>query len=276
MMKPVYQLFVALAVLLCTTACERRQTAPSIDHTPDPAKKNISNSNSNPPADSFDLQNSDPEAVALADSVMLAMGGRQNWDNTRFASWNFFGFRKLWWDKFTGSVRVDYLKDDITALVNIHTGEGKVKKDGAVLTKPDSVKKYATEAVNAWINDSYWLFMPFKLKDSGVTLKYAGTDTVPESGPAHVLELRFKEVGVTPQNKYRVFVDKDNHLVTQWSYFQNAEDEEPRFTMPWRDYQQHGGILLSGNRVVRQITEIQVHEGLPETVFNSFDPVNLP
>jgi hypothetical protein len=38
----------------------------------------------------FDMLGSDKKAVELADSVMNAMGGRYNWDNTHFIRWNFF------------------------------------------------------------------------------------------------------------------------------------------------------------------------------------------
>ena len=40
--------------------------------------------NENPPADGFDLENSDEAAMDIADEVMKAMGGRANWDQTRF------------------------------------------------------------------------------------------------------------------------------------------------------------------------------------------------
>lgn len=56
----------------------------------------------NPPAEGFDLAHSDPAAVELADSIMAAMGGRKNWDKTRFISWNFFGRRNLVWDRQEG------------------------------------------------------------------------------------------------------------------------------------------------------------------------------
>ena len=52
-----------------------------------------SDNRDNPPAPGFDIEHSDPAAVELADSVMAAMGGRDNWDNTRFISWNFSSIR---------------------------------------------------------------------------------------------------------------------------------------------------------------------------------------
>ena len=96
--------------------------------------------------------------------------------------------------------------------------------------------------------DSYWVFMPFKLKDSGVTLKYSGKSETADGKPADVLELTFKDVGRTPENKYHVYVDEDSRLVTQWDYYENASDPEPRFQMPWQNWQKQGGIMLSADR----------------------------
>ena len=233
------------------------------------------NGQENPPMEGFNEAGSDPEAIQLADSVMAAQGGRKNWDDTRYISWNFFGNRKLLWDKATGNVRVDYLKEDKKVLVNINTGEGKVYKDGAEVTQPDSVAKYVQQAKEAWINDSYWLVMPFKLKDSGVTLKYLGEETTQAGKPADVLQLTFDKVGVTPENRYKVYIDKETNLVSQWAYFKNANDPEPAFVMPWQDYQTYGKLKLSGDRGQAHITDIKVLDEVPESAFTSFEPVNL-
>ena len=53
------------------------------------------------------MQPSHPAAIELADSIMVAVGGRKNWDATRFISWNFFWARDLVWDKKEGRVRIE-------------------------------------------------------------------------------------------------------------------------------------------------------------------------
>ena len=60
----------------------------------------------NPAAPGFNQANSDAKAIALADAVMEAQGGRQAWDETRFLDWNFFGRRRLLWDKQENKVRI--------------------------------------------------------------------------------------------------------------------------------------------------------------------------
>ena len=247
------------------------------DKNEDAPQEEISNATkkyTNPAAEGFNEAGSDAKAIAVADSVMAAMGGRNAWDNTRYIAWNFLGFRKLIWDKWTGDVRVENVNNDFKVLVNINTLEGKVYRDGEELSQPDSLQKYLQRGKEIWINDTYWLVMPFKLKDSGVTLKYVGEETVMDK-PSHVLELTFNNVGVTPDNKYLVYVDKATNLVNQWAFYRNYADEEPGFVLPWQNYEQHGEILLSGDRGPRQLTEIKVFDDLPKSVFESLDQVNL-
>ncbi len=226
--------------------------------------------NVNPPAEGFNAEASDPKAIALADSVMNAMGGRKAWDNTHYISWNFFGARNLLWDKKEGTVRIEIPRDSTIFLVNIFDKTGKAQVQGEEITEPDSLAKLMDRAEAIWINDAYWLVMPFKLKDSGVTLKYLGQDTTEQGRPAEVLELTFREVGNTPNNKYHVYIDSETNLITQWDFYTNASDEEPRFSTPWDDYRRFGDILLSGDRGQRQISDIAVYDEAPEAVFQDF------
>lgn len=224
----------------------------------------------NPAMEGFDLEGSDPSAIQLADSIMHAMGGRENWDKTRFISWTFNGRRDLVWDKHTGRVRVVSKPDSTVYLVNIHTGEGRVKIRNTEITEPDSLKKLLNKATNAWINDSYWLVMPFKLKDDGVTLKYMGEDTL-NGNRFNTLILTFKEVGVTPQNKYKVYVDIKDKLVRHWCYYSIAAQDTANFTRPWDNYQKYGNILLSADRSDKAgPSNVKVDESLPDTLFTEF------
>lgn len=229
----------------------------------------------NPPAAGFDAAGSDAKAIEIADQVMENMGGRKNWDKTRYIAWNFFGNRKLIWDKWTGNVRIDNVNNDQTVLLNINTDKGRVFKYGQEQTSPDSTAKYVKSGKGAWINDSYWLLMPFKLKDSGVTLKYLGEDKTQDGVEADVLQLTFKGVGNTPDNKYKVWVKKTNPMVWQWAYYPKFDAEKPGFIRPWTDYKQHGKILISGERGDRDLTDIMVFDKLPESIFTDFKRPDL-
>lgn len=239
------------------------------------SNKNTDSSHSYPPAVGFNLDNSDSEAILLADEVMKAQGGYENWKNTQFIKWNFFGQRTLLWDKFTGDVRIE-LSEDLknTILININTDKGRAEKNGVEITDKTELDEFLKTGKSIWINDAYWLAMPFKLKDSGVTLKYlpktaldAKTESEMESD-SEKLELTFNDVGDTPQNKYHIYIDNKTKLVNQWSFYANYNDSIPRFTTPWDDYQQYGNILLSGNRGENSLTDIAVLENVESSAFS--------
>ncbi len=226
----------------------------------------------NPSAPGFNLYESDIEAVKIADKTMEAMGGRRAYDGTRHFSWSFFGRRHLVWDKQTGQVRIDAPGDSLIYLMNIHTNKGKVLQRGTEISHPDSLSSYLQKGKSMWINDSYWLVMPFKLKDSGVTLDYVKEDKLPSGAPAHVLQLTFKEVGVTPNNKYEVWVDQKDHLIKQWAFYRNADQQEPNAVWPWDNYQQYGQILLSADRSDNKgPRNVQVFDSLPEGVYQNWE-----
>ncbi|HMG92465.1 MAG TPA: hypothetical protein VK589_20545 [Chryseolinea sp.] len=225
----------------------------------------------NPPAEGFDLANSDPKAVELADSIMNAMGGRRNWDKTRYISWNFFGARNLTWDKKDNRVRIEYLKDSVVYLVDLDKQQGRVSVKGQEITEPDSLTKMLTKGKSMWINDSYWLLMPFKLKDTGLAIKYIGEDTMRTGTKCNVMELTFKDIGDTPQNKYRIFVDANDNLVKQWSYYSNSNQDSANFTRPWDNYQKYGDILISADRSDGAGPKnVKVDDTLPDKVFTEF------
>ncbi len=230
----------------------------------------------NPAAPGFNAEASDEKAVQIADSVMEAMGGRKAWDDMRFVAWNFFGARELLWDKDSGRVRIDIPSRNAIYLVDIDDLSGKAWEDSVEITNPDTLRERLTMARNIWINDSYWLFMPFKLKDSGVTLTYEGQDTMMNGKPAEVLSLTFNEVGVTPENKYKVYVDPEDHLVYQWAYYKDASQDSASAIWPWDNYERHGGLLLSADRSDnRGPKNVRVYDSVPDEAFTSFEPPQL-
>lgn len=220
-----------------------------------------------PPAPAFDIAGSDAKAIALADSAIAACGGLENWERTRFLKWVCLGKRLNVWDKQTGNVRIESRASLV--LMNLHTKKGRAWKGTVELTAPDDLQRAMDYGYEAWVNDSYWLLLPFKLKDGGVTLKYLGEGVTEEGRAADMLSLTFKSVGVTPNNKYHVWIDKESNLLTQWAYYMDATDELPRFTAPWANYQKYGRILLADDRGAKKHTELAVYDELPATVFES-------
>ncbi|CAM2008311.1 hypothetical protein [Acanthopleuribacter pedis] len=217
--------------------------------------------------------NADEKSAALAAKTMAAMGGAENYNNTRFLSWNFFGSRQHYWDKWTGRVRIEDLKNNMLVLMNVNTKEGEIFENGEKVTDEAKQKEYLQKGYEWWINDSYWLVMPYKLRDPGVTLAYEGEGKTEAGQDADVIAMTFESVGVTPQNKYKVYIGKDDNLIRQWDFFPTADAAEPRFKTPWDDWAQHGTIQLSGNRGKYSLADIKVHDQLADAVFTDPAPV---
>jgi hypothetical protein len=81
---------------------------------------------------------------------------------------------------------------------------------------------------------------------------------------------------VTPQNRYGVHVDAQERLVRQWSFYREAGDGDPAFTLPWNNWQPYGNIWLADDFGRSQYTDVAVFGALPTSVFESPDPIQLP
>lgn len=192
-------------------------------------------------------QSNDKKANAIVKEMLTAMGGMKNYNATHFIQWDFVN-RKLSWDKWTGDVRIENPTANQVILVNINTLQGKVYENGTLVKDEVKANGLLEKGKNLWINDSYWLVMPWKLQDPGVNLSYVKTDKLPNGTTVDILQLTFSAVGVTPENKYWLYVDKEDHLIKQWAYYKNFNDAEPKFLKPWNNYQKAGNILLSFDR----------------------------
>ena len=232
----------------------------------------------NPPAEGFDLEGSDPRALEIADRVMLGLGGREAWDETRFLTWSFFGRRRHVWDKQSGDIRIEGVDRETERpyliLMNLHDKQGRAWKDGAPVTDSAELAEMLEYGESVWINASYWMVMPYTLKDSGVTLKDLGKGPMQDGRSAEILQLTFEAVGRTPQNKYKVYVADDSGLIEQWDYYSDSKDAEPQLSSPWHNWQRYGRILLSDNRGERGHTDVAVLNELPPEVLSSPEPVD--
>lgn len=230
----------------------------------------------NPAAPGFDRKGSDNKAIVLADSVMMFHGGRKAWDSTRYLQWDFFGKRSLSWDKQRSRVRIDIPDEHLVYLLDYseEQPEGRMRKLGDEVTDSTQLAQGLERAMSIFRNDAFWLVHHYKLKDTGVTLKYAGVARVDpqRQRPSHIIDQYFSEVGDTPGNRYRLFIDKVTYRINTWQFFRNADDTEPAIETPWNDYLPYGQLLLSGDRGGKfQLTNIAVKDRMDERVFTSFD-----
>jgi len=208
--------------------------------------------------------------VELAKATIARMGGEEAWRRTRYLQWDFGGRRQHVWDRRTGRTRME--SEERLVLMNVRSREGRAwdkAENGLVeITDPGALTEALELGYAWWVNDSYWLIMPFKLLDPGANLQLVGPDELPDGRPADVLELTFDEgIGLTPQNKYRVWIAEDNGLVEQWSYYRAAEDEEPVFTRPWTGWERFGEVLIATDHGTDDDWKIAAPEELPDSVF---------
>jgi hypothetical protein len=217
----------------------------------------------------------DTKSAELIEKCENAMGGVKAYNAIKHVSWNFFGVRTLYWNKHNGDVRIEIPKDKKVLLWNVNSNQGKAMVDGQEITNEDELSKAMDQAKGIWINDSYWLVMPFKLNDQGVNQKYLGQKETINGTRSDVVEITFNAVGNTPDNKYHIYFDPSSHLVNQWDFYKSFNDEKAGFSMPWQDYKSFGKVMLSGDRGERKLNDIKVFKKLPNSVYQSFETVNI-
>jgi hypothetical protein len=167
----------------------------------------------------------------LADAVWKASGG-ENWPNVKAIDFTFAvekGGKTLvsaehHWEVAAQTDHVKWKDKDVTVnLAEPGTGEE------------------AKAAYARWVNDSYWLLAPLKLKDRGVQVAEEGRKTI-DGAEREVLRLSFGQVGLTPHDQYRFYIDPATKLVTSWDYM-----PEPGKTVhgTWENYLKSGGLTLA-------------------------------
>lgn len=223
----------------------------------------------------------DTQAVEIAERTLEAMGGAEAWESTRFLRFDFFGFRLHHWDRYTGRHRFEGQTREGQSYVVLHDiqkREGRAWLDGKEL-EGDDLAEWLERAYGAWINDTYWLIMPYKLRDPGVHLSYDGEAS--EDGKTFdKLKLTFDGVGLTPGDTYWAWIDRETGLMDRWAFsLQGWEEGREPSVWRWTDWQTHGNIRLSSTRInlsddsERGLGRIAVFDSLPDSVFESPDPV---
>lgn len=207
------------------------------------------------------------KAQRIISDSLDAMGGLDAYNNTRYISWLFFGRRFHVWDKYTGDIRIE-TSDNQIILMNINSKTGEVWKNGHAVTDEAELAKALQFGYEAWINDSYWLVMPFKMRDPGVHVNYEGEQNTALGRAADVLQMTFEDVGVTPENKYQIFFDKETHLVSQWRYYAKASDTAPAFELSWSNWVTYGDIKLSDTRGERSLGPVNVYQHMPDSALH--------
>ncbi|HEU4334995.1 MAG TPA: hypothetical protein VFT32_10915, partial [Candidatus Eisenbacteria bacterium] len=207
-----------------------------------------------PPAD-IDAE-SEPIVRALTD----AMGGQATWDKLPNFRFDFVVIRdgkesaryKHWWDKRRGRCRVegpDGQGRKVVAIFDLSDRKGIAFSDGVGETDPARVTEILTFGYERWVNDTYWVMMPFKLRDPGVRIRYARPERTPD-GEYDVLELSFvKGTGLTSDDRYWLHVNRATRLIDRWEYVLTGRQPPPQ-AVAWEAWSRIGPIRLSLQRRV--------------------------
>jgi hypothetical protein len=223
----------------------------------------------------------DPKALALADRLLESLGGRAAWDAVRFVRFRFAGFRDHHWDKWTGRHRVEYTNREgerWVVLQDLDTKQGRAWKNDREVTGEEAAKA-VQGGYAAWINDTYWLFMPYKWRDPGVRLAYDGEEEI--GGVTYdKVKLTFDSVGLTPGDTYWGYLNRETGLMDRWAYvLESYEPGRAATAWDWKGWQRYGGILLAGGRTNVEngrelpLAAIAIDEPIPDAVFESPAPV---
>lgn len=287
----VMAMFVGLAGLAAAPAWARQaqtqpagtQTAPADASAQAPAPAPAA------PAPAFDPSKSDEKAIAIVDKVLASMGGAA-YAKTPFVKFTFLvrqgetrrAARTHYWDKFGQRSRMEGSSRDgkaVVAVVDHRTRQGQATLDGQLLFGEDAAK-FVDSAYKNLINDTYWLFMQFKLKDPGVRLRYEGEL---KAGPVtydKVLVTFDDGIGLTSKDRYWLYVNRDTGTVERWSYVLEGQGANTTpVAWQWEDWKEIGGMKLatrktqSGGEVDIVLENVEVFDTLPDTVFTSTAPV---
>lgn len=205
-------------------------------------------------------------AQLMADRLMEALGGEEAWERARYIAFRWvvargeepFG-RSHAWDRHDGRYRLEFGEGEDAVLALFDVNE--VRRDSAWGKVPSGDiwvggRKLSgaprdsalARAYGTFVNDTYWLLMPFKWRDPGVHLSYEGRQMLNDRHEYAVVHLTFEpDLGVT-NDEYWAYVDPETGIMAAWKY--HLQDrEEPGPLIWWRNWRRVGPIMLSADRV---------------------------
>ncbi|NNC49784.1 MAG: hypothetical protein HKO01_04550 [Flaviramulus sp.] len=153
--------------------------------------------------------------------------GFENWKNVSEVSFTFNGKRSWKWNTRT---------DDITLITSKDT----------IFYNRKFIDSLSINADKAFINDKFWLLVPFQLVwDKGTTISLLSKENAPISKTElnKITLLYSNEVGYTPGDAYDIYFDND-YLIKEW-VFRKGNQNEPTLANTFEKYQDFNGIKIA-------------------------------
>lgn len=206
------------------------------------------------------------------------------WEKARYFAFTFNVLRKgvivaaypQRWDRYTGDYRVsgrDPKGIPFLVIMNVNTRKGRAWRDDQEVENPADILGIG---YRRFINDTYWLLMPIKSMDPGVHREYVGERTDTCGTTWDVVKLTFDAgVGLTPEDQYWMWVNRDTGLVDEWDMkLTGSKPEDAATRVYFHDFRRLGGLLLSTRREMRdknqeiRLDEVVVSSDVPPQAFS--------
>jgi hypothetical protein len=231
----------------------------------------------------------DEKAAAVAAELDNAMGGMPAWESVPYVRFDFVIVKegkelarfRHWWDKRRGLDRVEGPNDKgqmAAAIVNLRNRTGKSFTAGLPDQDSTGIAAQVENGYERWVNDSYWLMMPFKLRDPGTNLKYDSLKKGPNGVEWDVLELTFdKGVGLTSGDHYWLYVNRKTHLMDKWDYLLEKMTP-PAATATWEGWSKFGSVRIStlhhfgAKPTMLQFQNVALPPAMDESIFTDARP----
>ncbi len=200
-------------------------------------------------------------AFVVKDDGKTVFEAKHRWDLRNARS------RIAWTDK-AGDRHEAWLDVDAKTAVGTKNGQLVAGLEAETLTEA---------AYRRYINDTYWLLMPLKLFDPGTSVEFE--DKVTIGGTTYqILRLSFDDVGLTPGDVYRLYIDDGGFRIHGWQMLLQGRKDRPSY-VTWEDYKPVGPLLISHrHRVENTKREIVIEGALAHRVVRSnvFVPPSAP
>lgn len=216
----------------------------------------------------FEASQSDAAAVALADKVCAAAGGNARLEAAPALSFRFVlkadsGVVSAWrhdWDRREQRYRLSGVLtsgEQVLVFLNLNTQDGSAFLNGNP-APAEQQQALLAMAYSRFTSDTYWLLLPFKLKDPGARLEYRGTKQI-GADSFEVIHLSFiDDVGLTPENEFELFIDPVSHTIRRWEYYEHPE-AQPLIAW-WENEQDCNGLKLATERRLEESRRTIVFE----------------
>ncbi len=173
----------------------------------------------------------------LAHEIEAQVGGKDALDGVRYLRFDFevtvndnvvYVARHLW-DRTTGRYREEWelFGEGAQAVFNVNSEGGRAFRNGQEVGS-DEQAEILEQARYNYLNDNYWLLLPWKLTDPGVMLSRL-KHTLDDGVEYDVLHLKFEDgVGESSGDEHWVFVNPESGQIERTAYFlERFEKDEP-------------------------------------------------